>query len=393
MVSRRPFKQLRSRPPRGERNARLVKILRNELTDNVKVRTVNTDGKVSKPSGIGNGTCFIHIQPLDMNVAMEMFCDEQQHPQLCELDPTQYRIISRLGKGSYGTVYRALSVSSSEFCAMKIEKRGSKEKLQREYDLLSKLSHESIISASRLFSGTKNNFLQLTIAEGGSLQQRLKRGQPIIDDDAARYIFRQIFAGVAYIHQQDIVHRDLKCENIVLTSPTERLCGAKIIDFGISCHASDKFEMMRVAGSPSFMAPEVIRNYGQASHDRVRPGKNLDVWSLGVCVYATLLKQLPFLSSKSEHFHEDLYEAHKRFQSASAHYLSVLTPEARDFIKSCLVVEMLRRPQADEMVQSQWLNTTGTTGLNSVLTSSDIAAKKNDSRYDASWEIEIVGEL
>lgn len=372
MVSRRPLKQLNSRPSRKERKARLVKISRNEFTDNVKVRAMSTDGKVIKPSGIGDGTCFIYLPPLDMNIAMEMFCDEQQHPQLCELDPTQYRIISCLGRGSYGTVYRALSVSSSEFCALKIEKRGLREKLPLEYKLLSKLRHESIITATRLFSGAENNFLQLTIAEGGSLQHRLRRGQPVIDDDAARYIFRQVFAGVAYIHQHDIVHRDLKCENIVLTSPTDRLCGAKIIDFGISCYVDDKIEMARVAGSPSFMAPEVIRNYGQAV--RVRPGKNLDVWSLGVCVYATLLKQLPFVSSKSEYFHQDLYESHKRFEASSEQHLRALKPEARDFISSCLVVEMLQRPQAEEMMQRQWLQLSSTSLTNNLdsLLASDI---------------------
>lgn len=342
---------------RKNRKGDLVEVWRKVRSDSVKVRAVRGRARVKEPVETGSSAFLIDLRKLGLTVALELFCDERLHPQLCEIDNHRYRIISLIGRGAYADVYRALSLSGHhhEFCAIKVEKRSREERLPFEYELLTKLRHVSIIGVGKFFQGRANNFFEMPIGEGGSLQQRLLHHHPPVDDRAARHIFRQVLAGLAYIHSCEIVHRDLKSENIVLTSSSDSICGAKIIDFGLSCYEGDRDEMLRCTGSPRYMAPEILHNL-RRHKQRIMLGKNIDVWSLGVCAFLALTKKYPF---KYRNIESQYYMVMGNLMTIrDTRVYQSLGLQAQGFIDQCFVADNTKRPQADELILHEWISNT-----------------------------------
>jgi calcium-dependent protein kinase len=102
-----------------------------------------------------------------------------------------------------------------------------------------------------------------------------------------------VFSAVLYLHSKGIMHRDLKPENFLLTEKTLKVANLKIADFGLACR--DETSTV-VAGSPYYIAPEIISN---KPYD-----KRCDLWSLGVILFLLLSGELPF-------HHLDIYESFK----------------------------------------------------------------------------------
>lgn len=104
-----------------------------------------------------------------------------------------------------------------------------------------------------------------------------------ITEDQAKFYFRQIIAGVEYVHQNLISHRDLKPENILIDSNNL----IKIGDFGLSNLMKDGKLLKTACGSPNYAAPEIV---GERKYE----GTSVDIWSCGVILYALLVGSLPF---------------------------------------------------------------------------------------------------
>jgi len=107
-----------------------------------------------------------------------------------------------------------------------------------------------------------------------------------LKEDVAKYIFKQIVAGIKYVNQKGILHRDIKLDNILLTSEGR----VKICDFGVSKLAKPGDIMMEQCGTPAYIAPEVFEGKGYE-------GYASDIWSAGVVLYAMLYGTVPFKAS------------------------------------------------------------------------------------------------
>jgi serine/threonine protein kinase len=128
--------------------------------------------------------------------------------------------------------------------------------------------------------------------EGGDLLKYLvKRKQytgavkACLSEDEARHVFHQVVSAISYAHNQHICHRDLKLENILLKDNT--LATVKIADFGLSDFYRPGAMIKSNCGTLSFLAPEVFKGTANA-------GPPLDVWALGVILFALLCGRLPF---------------------------------------------------------------------------------------------------
>lgn len=128
-----------------------------------------------------------------------------------------------------------------------------------------------------------SRYLVLEYADNGELFEQISKNGGLPEEEAVKY-FRQILSAVGYCHSFKICHRDLKPENILLTKNLD----IKIADFGMAAlHQSPDHKLKTSCGSPHYAAPELIK--GSTYH-----GDKVDIWSMGVILYATLAGRLPF---------------------------------------------------------------------------------------------------
>lgn len=188
-----------------------------------------------------------------------------------------YDIISKVGKGSYGKVYKAIHRHTSATIALKTTniaalKDGYMRKhFKREATLLSRLSHPGIVALFEVLE-TRNHFCMALEFGGENLcdfVRSQKRGR--LDEITARSIGRQLTSAVKHIHEHGIVHRDIKLENIMVDGESKRV---KIADFGLSNEFDEQNLLKTHCGSPEYAAPEL--------HQGKPYGFEVDIWALYV---------------------------------------------------------------------------------------------------------------
>jgi serine/threonine protein kinase len=202
-------------------------------------------------------------------------------------------MLKLLGEGGFGKVFLAQHKQTGTKYAIKIIKT---ENIGSVYDIdcifveaeiLKSLNHQNIVKVYKCL--TMKNMEVVIIMEyleGGDLFKYVT-GLTSLDERTARQLTRQIVRGILYCHNNNLTHRDLKLENILLVNSEEKKI--KIIDFGIAGAISNmKWEQLDV-GSLSYMAPECFI----AQKDYKFDGK-IDIWAIGIILYAMLCGELPF---------------------------------------------------------------------------------------------------
>ena len=214
-----------------------------------------------------------------------------------EFDPAsclaEYEMLNLLGEGGFGKVFLARHKQTGQKYGIKIiktENIGSVNDIHSifvEAEILKSLKHQNIVKVHKCL--TMKNMEVVIIMEyleGGDLLKYVNNMQ-YLDEATALTFIRQIVKGIFYCHKNNLTHRDLKLENILLVNSEEKRI--KIIDFGIAgAISSMKWESVDT-GSLSFMAPECFiasRNY--------RFDGKIDIWAIGVILYAMTCGQLPF---------------------------------------------------------------------------------------------------
>mmetsp|Transcript_53488 Transcript_53488/g.128817 ORF Transcript_53488/g.128817 Transcript_53488/m.128817 type:complete len:184 (-) Transcript_53488:354-905(-) len=148
----------------------------------------------------------------------------------------RFTLIEQIGVGGFATVHRGLDRLSNEFVAVKeVDKTQyfpSDSSLEREVYILSEVQHENIIRLICTYVAPTKVFIVTELASGGELLERITDAGCFSEDDA-RAVVSQILKGVEYLHQRNIVHRDLKLENIMLSNLTPQ-AKVKIADFGLA---------------------------------------------------------------------------------------------------------------------------------------------------------------
>jgi WD40 repeat protein/serine/threonine protein kinase len=202
-----------------------------------------------------------------------------------------YELLGELGRGGMGVVYKARHLRLNRIVALKMVLAGghaSPEDLARflaEAEVVAQLAHPNIVQIFEAGQHQGLPFLSLEFCPGGSLHARLA-GTPQPAREAARLLV-QLARGVAYAHQQRLVHRDLKPHNVLLASDGT----PKITDFGLAKRAAGAAGLTgtgAVLGTPSYMAPE------QASGQSKAVGPAADVYALGAILYELLTGRPPF---------------------------------------------------------------------------------------------------
>lgn len=163
---------------------------------------------------------------------------------------------------------------------------------------MKKCLHPNIVELREVLDDTKSNkiYLVLEYLEGGEIKWQSAESKPLMTQDQAREIARDVLSGLEYLHFQGIIHRDIKPANLLRDKDGR----VKISDFGVSYASSldypdDELELAKTAGTPAFFAPELcVSNL----NDPCRPPitSKIDIWAYGVTLYCLLFGKVPFIA-------------------------------------------------------------------------------------------------
>ncbi|KPP72046.1 MAP/microtubule affinity-regulating kinase 4-like [Scleropages formosus] len=195
-----------------------------------------------------------------------------------------YRLLKTIGKGNFAKVKLARHILTGREVAIKIIDKTqlnptSLQKLFREVRIMKGLKHPNIVQLFEVIETEKTLYLIMEYASGGEVFDYLvSHGR--MKEKEARAKFRQIVSAVHYCHQKNIVHRDLKAENLLLDADSN----IKIADFGFSNEFTLGSKLDTFCGSPPYAAPELFQG-------KKYDGPEVDIWSLGVILYTLELRE------------------------------------------------------------------------------------------------------
>lgn len=181
----------------------------------------------------------------------------------------------RLGKGSFAKVFEARHQQLETRVAIKVvnlrdlDDRYMRTWYRREAQLLSTLSHSGIVALFEVMESTNGFYMVLELADTNLCDFVRSQNRGRLEELLARHFGRQLVAAVAYIHAQQIIHRDIKLENVLLNVRARKV---KLSDFGLSKRWDRINPLTTNCGSPEYAAPELHAN---------KPyGSKVDVWAL-----------------------------------------------------------------------------------------------------------------
>ncbi|XP_030256566.1 myosin light chain kinase, smooth muscle-like isoform X2 [Sparus aurata] len=256
-----------------------------------------------------------------------------------------YSVHEKLGVGKFGQVFRLSHKETGQECAGKFYRaRTSKEKeaARKEIELMNSIHHPKLVQILAAYDTRSEMVMVMEYIAGGELFER------IVDDNfehteltSARYM-QQILEGMQYVHKQNIVHLDLKPENIVCVDTTGTRI--KIIDFGLASKLEEGTPLMVMHGTPEFVAPEVI------SFEPV--GLETDMWSIGVICFILLSGESPFQGNSDAETLSLVTAARYEFDQESFEDIS---DQAKDFISSLLKKDRRCRLSCTESLAHPWM--------------------------------------
>ena len=199
---------------------------------------------------------------------------------------SHYKILSFLGEGSYGKVFKAREISTGRVIAVKKMSIGDSQskynKIIKEINLLKSLDHPNIVKYYDFFQEEEYIYLMMEYLEGCTLKQYIKNNENISEDNA-RTIIKQLLTALSYLHYTcDICHRDVKPENIMFKEKND-INHLKLLDFGLSLDSFESKKHLENCGTLVYMAPELLIN-------NIKYTKGVDVWSVGIILYMLLMK-------------------------------------------------------------------------------------------------------
>ncbi|KAM9302111.1 serine/threonine-protein kinase 33 [Gastrophryne carolinensis] len=267
-----------------------------------------------------------------------------------------YTFGRKLGQGSFGVVIEATHKDTGRKWAIKKvnrEKAGSSavKLLEREVSILKRVNHEHVIHLEEVFETPKRMYLVMELCEGGELREILQRRKRFSEKET-RHIIQSLASAIAYLHKKDIVHRDLKLENILVKSSEggdreEMVLNIKVTDFGLAVQkggVGGENMLQATCGTPIYMAPEIIN-----AHDY---SQQCDTWSVGVIMYMLLSGDPPFLGSSEEKLFELIKKGELNFSHSAWQNVS---DGAKDVLQKLLRVDPADRITANELLDDPWI--------------------------------------
>ena len=267
----------------------------------------------------------------------------------------KYKPTKLLGTGSFGSVYEAKNTIFQNVVAMKVINKDpnnelDEQEIRNEIDILKKLSHPNIVKIYEFYISNSHYYIVTEFCRDGELFSYIKNKY---SERQLAVLFYQVFSGLWYLHDNKILHRDIKLENIMISQKEkdnetgEELFWAKIIDFGTAKIFEKNKTEKDVVGSSYYIAPEVLKqNYNE----------KCDTWSVGVILYMMLVGRAPFDGKDDE---EIILKINSADYNSKEPKLMKHSPEVRDLVSKLLQKDTDKRYSAKEAIAHPWFQKYG----------------------------------
>lgn len=251
-----------------------------------------------------------------------------------------------LGKGGFARCYEFTSLDTQQVYACKVvlkeslKRSKAKQKMMSEIKIHRSVQHPNIVNFEHFFEDSQNVYILLEMCSNQSLNEMVRRRKRITELEAQCFLV-QLIAPLKYLREKAIIHRDLKLGNLFLTEKME----LKIGDFGLAAKVEYEGERKRtICGTPNYIAPEVLDSREGHSYE-------VDVWALGVMLYAMLLGRPPFETT-------DVKTTYRRIRTNFYSFPDSvpLSSQAKSLISRILVTDPSKRPTLDEILAHDFLN-------------------------------------
>jgi calcium-dependent protein kinase len=259
-----------------------------------------------------------------------------------------YKISSKLGEGSFGTVQLATSMATQDERAIKNilkKKLPDVKRFAAEIEIHRSLDHPNVVKLFEIYEDARCMYLVMEYCTGGELFDRIVEAGSFTEGQAA-LLMKQMLRAVAYIHGMDICHRDLKPENFLLENdkPVDDPANmVKIIDFGVSRRFTPGNSMKTRVCTPYYVAPEVVNG---------KYNELCDMWSMGVIMYILLSGSPPFSGGGDEEIIKNVTRGVYYFEEDP---WPDITGGAKDLIAKLLVKNIEKRLSANTALEHEWI--------------------------------------
>lgn len=282
----------------------------------------------------------------------------EQLPDFHVLKSRGYLLGRKMAKGTFATVMRAKYLDPhtgegpqkpADLACKIIDVSKSKDEqftskfLPRELKILAGIDHPNIIQTHSIIRRGSRVFIFLRLAERGDLLAYIRKNG-VLSEELCRSWFFQMADAIRYLHQRDIAHRDLKCENVLIT----RNMNVKLSDFGFARNCTDEFGAAIMSktfcGSAAYAAPEIVSGKPYSP-------KAADLWSLGVVLFVMLNGTMPFDERNLKKLVRNQLGRHFQFRPEVE---KVVSFEAVRMVLSLLDPDPVVRINIDEVMQQRW---------------------------------------
>lgn len=251
-----------------------------------------------------------------------------------------------LGSGQFGIVYGGKHRKTGRDVAIKVIDKmrfptKQESQLRNEVAILQNLHHPGIVNLECMFETPERVFVVMEKLHGDMLEMILSSEKSKLPERITKFLVTQILVALRHLHFKNIVHCDLKPENVLLAS-AEPFPQVKLCDFGFARIIGEKSFRRSVVGTPAYLAPEVLRSKGY--------NRSLDMWSVGVIIYVSLSGTFPF--NEDEDINDQIQNA--AFMYPPTPWKEIST-EATDLINNLLQVKMRKRYSVDKTLSHPWL--------------------------------------
>lgn len=260
------------------------------------------------------------------------------------LGPADFEVISLIGRGAYGKVFKVRKRDTGDIYAMKVVKKETVQSAQQatnldcERRLLEWGDHPFVVKLHFAFQTKSKLYLVMDYAPGGDLLNVMKDG--LFGESRSKLYLAEIISALEYIHGHGYIFRDLKPENVLLRGDGHLL----LADFGLCKYVADRNGVTDTfCGTHNFLAPEILEGYSY--------GFEMDWWALGVLMHEMLLGALPFYDPNlcnlyKKIIHDDL--------DLSPH--TSLSADAKDLLTKLLTKDPQHRIQIEEIKKHPFFN-------------------------------------